>query len=259
MFNYVRTPIAGVFEKPSAQAKRVTEVLYGMDVAVSDEKENGYVKIQTCFGVEGWIEACVLLVSESERKGNVIVSETFADVMRQPLPEAETLVTLMRGSKLLFIGDVDDAGWVQVRLVDGTMGYLRERSLMPFMDVRAQSRPSAHVLRGDLMDTALEYLGVGYRVGGRSVQGMDTAGLMSTIFAENGILLPPLPDDPSACFRRVERTSAEKGDLLFYDGQWGFYLGGDRFILAACDAVRYGVAIGTLLSVPQSTTFWSVL
>jgi cell wall-associated NlpC family hydrolase len=94
-------------------------------------------------------------------------------------------------------------------------------------------------LREELVRTARSFLDVPYLWGGTSAEtGFDCSGLTMTVYQLSGFDLPRTSLDQFAAGSPVERSSLEKGDLLFFAGAGGkvshvgIYAGNGLFIHA---------------------------
>src|SRR3989339_869787 len=94
--------------------------------------------------------------------------------------------------------------------------------------------------REALVRFAQSFLGVPYLWGGASVEtGFDCSGLTMTVYQLNGFDLPRTSREQFAVGNPVDRSSLEKGDLLFFSrgggkvSHVGIYAGNGRFIHAA--------------------------
>jgi cell wall-associated NlpC family hydrolase len=95
-------------------------------------------------------------------------------------------------------------------------------------------------IREELVRSAQSFLGVPYLWGGTSVEmGFDCSGLTMTVYQLNGFDLPRTSQEQFTAGNPVNRSSLEKGDLLFFSrgggkvSHVGIYTGDDRFIHAA--------------------------
>ena len=94
-------------------------------------------------------------------------------------------------------------------------------------------------LREELVRSARSFLGVPYLWGGASAEtGFDCSGLTMTVYQLNGFDLPRTSRDQFKAGSPVDRSSLEKGDLLFFAGAGGrishvgIYAGNGLFIHA---------------------------
>ncbi|MBN2438018.1 MAG: C40 family peptidase [Deltaproteobacteria bacterium] len=103
---------------------------------------------------------------------------------------------------------------------------------------RREARGEAY-LREELVRTAMSFLGVPYLWGGSSAgTGFDCSGLTMTVYHLNGLDLPRTSYEQFAAGIPVDRSSPEKGDLLFFAdlggkvSHVGIYAGNGLFIHA---------------------------
>jgi hypothetical protein len=104
--------------------------------------------------------------------------------------------------------------------------------------------------REELVRSAQSFLGVPYLWGGTSVEtGFDCSGLTMTVYQLNGFDLPRTSQEQFAAGSHVDRSSLEKGDLLFFSkgggkvSHVGIYAGGGRFIHAPGRGTRIKVDV----------------
>ncbi len=84
---------------------------------------------------------------------------------------------------------------------------------------------------------ASRYFGVPYRFGGTTPRGFDCSGLVQYVYAQLGIDLPRTAAQQYGATRRVSRSEAQPGDLVFFFGggsisHVGIYVGGNMMIAA---------------------------
>jgi cell wall-associated NlpC family hydrolase len=112
---------------------------------------------------------------------------------------------------------------------------------IPMLQAAPSTNPGAST---DLRSTAERYLGVTYRYGGSSNDGLDCSGFVVIVFNELGIKVPRTSAQQFAFGQPVERTDLQLGDLVFFNttGQGvshvGIYLSDNEFIHAASNPGR---------------------
>ena len=74
----------------------------------------------------------------------------------------------------------------------------------------------ANYLTEQLLNVAEDYKGVRYRFGGMSRDGMDCSGFVKTAFDEFNISLPRSSRDMASMGKKINRSEAQKGDLIFF-------------------------------------------
>ncbi|WP_305043097.1 C40 family peptidase [Geoalkalibacter sp.] len=95
-------------------------------------------------------------------------------------------------------------------------------------------------LRGELVRTAEQFIGVPYRWGGASAEdGFDCSGLTLVCYRLNGLDLPRVSASQFDAGRPVDPGRLQEGDLVFFATRGGrqvshvgLYIGGGRFIHA---------------------------
>lgn len=110
--------------------------------------------------------------------------------------------------------------------------------------LQAQSTPPLATGVSGVRDAAERYLGVTYRYGGSSNDGLDCSGFVVIVFNELGIRVPRTSVQQFAFGQPVERADLQLGDLVFFNttGQGvshvGIYLSDGEFIHAASNPGR---------------------
>lgn len=90
----------------------------------------------------------------------------------------------------------------------------------------------------DLIQTAMDFLGVPYRNGGSDPSGFDCSGLVQWVFARHGTMLPREAKDQYRIGRGVDLRDVQPGDLIFFEtvsrgaSHVGIVIGEGRFIHA---------------------------
>ncbi|MCL4499661.1 MAG: NlpC/P60 family protein [Chloroflexi bacterium] len=88
--------------------------------------------------------------------------------------------------------------------------------------------------RNDVVEIAMQYLGVPYVYGGASPSGFDCSGLTMYVYDQVGISLGHYVPDQYSAGAHVSRMELEPGDLVFFNGlgHVGIYVGNGQFIHA---------------------------
>lgn len=129
--------------------------------------------------------------------------------------------------------------------------FLLIAAICPTVTGNAQPLPGVENLtRSHLLDVAMRYLGVRYRLGGHTPCGFDCSGLVYYVFRESGISVPRTATAQYTAGRRVSRDRLKPGDLVFFSRRLsrpvvqhvGIYAGDDRFIHAPSFGLRVSFA-----------------
>lgn len=84
---------------------------------------------------------------------------------------------------------------------------------------------------------ALQYVGRPYVSGGTSLtNGADCSGFTWAVFRNFGISIPRTSDSQGRAGREVNYSEAQPGDIIYYGGHVGIYLGGGRIVHASTPA-----------------------
>ena len=124
---------------------------------------------------------------------------------------------------------------------DPIIGLLNERGLLRPAETAALVR-SVRDAASDLVMSAMNLLGVPYRLGGNSSEsGFDCSGFTRHIFESSvGLVLPRRADEQAttATLLKIARDELKPGDLVFFNtmrrtfSHVGIYLGDNKFIHA---------------------------
>ncbi len=79
----------------------------------------------------------------------------------------------------------------------------------------------------EILAIAARYVGVQYRWGGTTPAGFDCSGYIQYVYKQVGISLPRTSSAQAQAGRRVSRSEARPGDLVWTEGHIGIYAGGN--------------------------------
>jgi hypothetical protein len=239
--------VENMYARPDAASAVVSQALLGQVVAIVAE-EGAFAHVETPDHYRGWVAGNALFryrspaVPRYARQGEVAeVVALMANLYRDPnVTTARPKAQAPLGTRLEILSTAplpeghEGERWILVRLPSGDRAYVQRG------DVRmgdAAPRPGA--TGSDLVATARRFAGVPYLWGGMSAHGVDCSGLMSRVYAANGIDLLRDADiqfsDPRA--QPVTREALQPGDLVFFGRKSrvthvGMYVGNGRFISA---------------------------
>ena len=242
----ILSAVENMYSGPDTAKDVVSQALLGQVVVILEEKD-GFTRIETPDRYSGWIPRAALFpyadpaAARYARRGPVAdVTALMANLYREPSvtsarPKARApLGTRLEVNAAAMIPEGTANRWITVRLPNGEGAYVQRG------DVRLGDAAAARVpgTGGDLVATARRFLGVPYLWGGMSFHGVDCSGLVSRVYAANGIELLRDADiqftDPRG--RAVERNALQPGDLLFFGTtsitHVGMYAADGRFISA---------------------------
>jgi cell wall-associated NlpC family hydrolase len=186
--------------------------------------------------------------------GSEVAAPRPVRLRRGPKSYHTTLAIAAQGTVLQVLG-VEEPWyhWYQVKLPDGTVGWVASGDLRPAGPAASSEPPAGspaasdgHTVRGsDLVREAMWYLGVPYIWGGESPRGVDCSGFVYVVFSARMPQLARLRSfDYFEMGVSVDRADLQAGDLVFFTtyapgpSHVGIYAGDGRFLHASSGARR---------------------
>ena len=183
------------------------------------------------------------LSSAPERKETVIgqvglIVSAKASIYRLPSTRSVKLFTCPRDTCLAITGE--RKSWHRVLMSDGSSGWI-EKSKVNLINYQVLgscgSGQSADPSCNRIVDTALKFLGISYKWGGNSANGIDCSGFVKAVFANIGISLPRTAREQAQVGIPISSWSDMKpGDRLYFAckggavDHCGIYIGNGYFI-----------------------------
>ena len=275
---------ADVMRGARVQARMLETLGRGCFVEKMEETENGYCRVKLANGISGFVPEVALRKrldsdrflwgksEEREKAGNTyVVTRGFADVMRGARVQARMLETLGRGCFVEKMEETEN-GYCRVKLANGISGFVPEVALRKRLDSdrflwgKSEERffveqgiPegwSEEKFRRKVVECAKGYLGCQYRWGGKAEDGIDCSGVVFMVYLMNGVLIWRDADiregyPMKAIWREGEEMClveerAKAGDLLFWRGHVGMYLGDGRYLHCTGHERVFGCRVNSL-------------
>lgn len=228
------------------------EGLYGMPVEIIEQYSEEWVKVRTHYHYEGYIPLKNLwIMTEEEKKARKgqdlrVVLQSYADVLSLPKVQGIRLQTLTRGALVVLLEDArEEGGWAKIRLNNGIVGYVKSKFIGLYYE--SPSSQNEVILRKNIVNAALSYLGTQYRWGGKSPLGIDCSGLCSMAYLLNGIIIyRDAKLKEGFPVHEISFKDKKPGDLLYYKGHITLYIGDELYVHATAKNGSDGVVINSL-------------
>ena len=229
----INFPAAPLYKEPY-DTELDDEAWYGQRAEITDDMGE-FCRVRMEYGYQSCIRRRYL-ADKKYRNAPMTVVFPFADVKTEPSIKSARLLTLPRGAQVEPVGEKD--GWMHIKLIDDREGYVFSKTVKP----QKVTLPQEGELRQSIVNTAMDYLGVPYRWGGRTPAGVDCSGFCHSVYLINGIAIYRNASiRPEYPVRSVSIEKAEAGDLLYFPGHIALYLGDGRYIHAAAREGRVSI------------------
>lgn len=209
--------------EPDYESALETQALMGTVVEIIGEQGYWRQVVQhnpayTAWATElGLVEMTTAQLDAYMETPKYICTAFYSRVYARPSSRSEVLSDLVVGDLLRIVtGDkgkaVRKAGFCEVALPDGRIGFVPQKDLTAFSDW-ADTR---NAKPANLEKTARSFLGIPYFWGGVSVKGLDCSGLTWLTYFLNGIILPRNASQQARCGEEVSLNRLKAGDLIFF-------------------------------------------
>lgn len=222
----VCAPFAPLYASHDLRSEQTDEMLFGDEAEILDETCEAY-RIRSDYGYEGWTAKTNL--SDKLYSPDSIVTSSFADMLADGRYFRSPKMTLPRGARVA-TEDCGNGRFCKVFTPDENEFYIHKSHISPL----ASKEHTENEVRNSIIGTAVSYLGVQYRWGGRTPLGIDCSGLCFNAYRFNGIAIwRDAVIERSENLRKIDLSKAKKADLLFFKGHIALYLGNGRAIHSA--------------------------
>jgi hypothetical protein len=210
--------------EPDPASTRIAEVLYNEAVIYLDDSTNGYCKIRTLDGLEGYVTASSLISSMESVEPDVhqfklIVSDPSKNIMTHA--SNGTLIKKVMMNTVLY-GDIKREGVYQVTLPGGTTGWIGSSGVIE-LSPRAETE---EVSSRYFVSSVLTFVNAKYIQNGMSVDGASVNGAVYVCAEINGISIPRTMEEqaqagievipePDAVTGQIMIDQIQPGDILF--------------------------------------------
>lgn len=216
----VKTDGAPLTFAPRADARLESQLIYGEEFTVYDERDGWCWGQSSSDDYVGYVPSHALDTAIHQPTHRVAARSMHlypAPDMKRP---ARALISLGAAVRVVDV----EAGFAQI--ATGEWVYARHLVDLEFVN-------------GDLVGTALKFLGTPYLWGGRSAQGLDCSALLQLSLMLAGVRAPRDSDMLEASMGDAvpiadghDFAQIEDGDMVFFPGHCGLFVHGWRFLHA---------------------------
>lgn len=202
----VAEPFLNMRKGPSKESEVVSQALFAENVTILEQVEK-WSLIKTPDSYSGWVLSNSLYKSSSKYQSsfqvNCLVSCVYANKDIKPGP----ILSLPFGVCIEVI-DESDPDWVQIRLPQGDLCYMRKGTIAPFKPLSKE----------DLVEFSLKFLWVPYLWGGKSSFGYDCSGFVQMLYGQMGIQLERDSREQykDSRLHKIKEEELKAGDLIFW-------------------------------------------
>jgi cell wall-associated NlpC family hydrolase len=202
-------------------------------------------------GVQSGSYAASAGSSEVARVG--VISAAKAEIRQAPHRRGPVLFVCAKDTPLGVVGQ--KGAWYGILMIDSSTGWV-EKSKVTLLNyqVTAPTVQSTD-LGSNIVSRALKYLGIPYRWGGNTSDGIDCSGFVRSVFAGFGINLPRVAREQAEVGMRVPSiTELQPGDRLYFAckggavDHTGIYIGNGLFVHSS---VRNGGVAVDRIQIPK--------
>ncbi len=215
-------------QEPSESGKLIGKLPKDAACEILDIDENGWAHIKSG-KVEGYCSTEFLYTGEQAIARGSEVASMIAVVNTQTLkvreePNTDSIViTLIPQEEELEVVEIMDNGWVKFLLddeeayVSGDYVDVEERLEKAVTLTELMYGQGVSNVRVDLVQYAKQFVGNPYVWGGTSLtKGADCSGFTLSIYKKYGVSLPHHAASQAQMGTKVDYSSAQPGDLVFY-------------------------------------------
>ena len=207
---YVDASSVNVRERASSNSDVVTTLSTNEKVTV-ESVENGWASVTTEDGTKGYIS------NEYLSKEEVKVTNRSADVERPTLSNQTSTQTSTKSEKSS----------------SKSSSNTTKSDTTAKSDEKTTSSSSSSSKGTQVVSYAKKYLGASYVYGGDGPNSFDCSGFTQYVYKKFDVSLPHSASGQQSYGKAVSKSNLKQGDLVFFTGHVGIYVGNNKFIHAA--------------------------
>lgn len=209
-------------EEPDKDSSYESQVIYGQQVFIISEEDDGWALVESPENYKGYLLKEGLVFDDpSYRASPDLCKVASIGGIVYPIADTEKpkICKLPYGALVEVIDPFEGNSerWLQVRLLDGTIGWMQRGDL---------EKPHIKSLE-EILSLATQFLELPYVWGGSSSEGYDCSGFMQTLFRQAGYIFPrnSRPQAEASHCEKIDRSEIKPGDLIFFGRSRVFHVG----------------------------------
>lgn len=250
-YGVVTLSVASMRTEGRYPAELATQALLGTPVRILEERDGGWLRIQTPDNYTGFTKADNIkrmdsaVFAEWSAAPKIIFLAHHGFAYAQAKKNAFPVSDLVAGNILRFDGK--SGSFYRIVYPDGRKAFVRQSEAK----LLEQWQKDMRLTSESVLATARSFMGVPYLWGGTSPKAMDCSGFVKTVFFLHGLILQRDASQQCVTGEQVDITDGyahlRPGDLLFFGKSRdrirhvGIYMGNGEFIHEATQ-----VKIGSL-------------
>lgn len=247
IYGVVNQSVVNVRYKPDYSSEMATQLLMGTPVRVLEQVSYWY-RIRTPENYLGWVNTMGITRMDEQTyttwKGSkrLFVNTYYTLFYESPDRQSRVIGDGVWGDIVEYSNLSGE--FYQVKMVDGSVGYLQHSDAIDFDIWLNTSNPSPE----NIVDIALKFKGFPYMWAGTSIKAMDCSGLTKTAYFLNGVILKRDASQQARYGEDIDFSNGFgnllKGDFLFFGSKAtetsparithvGLYMGDNNLIHAS--------------------------
>ena len=223
-YRVVKDSTVALMTEPDPSTKRIAEVLFNEPVIYISPAKDGYCKIRTMDGLEGFVKESSLVddtnsIEPDVHQYKLIVSESSKNIMTHA--SNGTLIKKVMMNTVLY-ADIKREGVYQVALPGGDSGWIGSSGVIE-LSPRAETE---EVSSRYFVSSVLTFVNSKYIQNGMSIDGASVNGVVYVSAEVNGIQIPRTMEEqakagievipePDAVTGKIMIEQIQPGDILF--------------------------------------------
>jgi cell wall-associated NlpC family hydrolase len=237
-------PVMNIREFPKHSSQLISQGILGMGMKVLAHEGEWYQVEMDDDNYVGWVKQTDIWrlnnadYNAQKNHDKVMLTDAVVNMLNSPDLNDKTLIRLYMTTRLNLAGSTGD--FYKIILPGGNKHYSGHEFYIPKSSARFIGSGLKHEknIYKAIVDKSKTFISTPYLWGGASPVMNDCSGFTQMLYRLNGYLIPRDADQQQNFAKPVNsRDELEAGDLVFFPGHVGMYIGDKKFIHSS---VGYG-------------------